>query len=81
MTQQRRIVIAASSILRLDLQEGLVEMGHLIVGEASDGEGAVQRVRQTRPDLVILDAGLRGMDDLKLMALLASEGRAPDRVL
>lgn len=81
MTQQRRIVIAASSILRLDLQEGLVEMGHLIVGEASDGEGAVQLVRQTRPDLVILDAGLRGMDDLKLMALLASEGRAPDRVL
>lgn len=45
-----RIVIADNeSIIRMDLKEILEEAGHTVVGEASDGEKAVDLARKHRP--------------------------------
>ena len=38
-----------------------------IVGEASDGNSGLNLVRQERPDLVIVDLGIPGMDGLDLL--------------
>ncbi|WP_371364599.1 response regulator [Pseudomonas sp. QL9] len=38
-----------------------------IVGEASDGNSGLNLVRQERPDLVIIDLGIPGMDGLDLL--------------
>lgn len=35
-----------------------------IVGEASDGQKAIQKVRETAPDVVLLDISMPGMDGL-----------------
>ena len=52
------------AIVRLDLREILEEEGYLVVGEAGRGDEAVALVRAHRPDLVILDIKMPGMDGL-----------------
>ena len=46
--------------------------GYLVV-EADDGEAALKSVRQHRPDLVVMDAGLPGMDGWDATAALKND--------
>jgi two-component system, response regulator PdtaR len=65
VTTGARILIAEDeAIIRLDLREMLEEEGYRVVGEAGDGETAVRLAEELRPDLVILDVVMPGMDGL-----------------
>lgn len=60
-----RVVLAEDeALIRLDLRECLVEQGYEVVGEASDGGEALALIRETDPDVVILDIMMPGMDGL-----------------
>ena len=37
-----------------------------VVGEAADGPAAVRRVRQCRPDVVVMDVGLPGLSGIEV---------------
>lgn len=50
-----------------------------IVGEASDGLGAIDEVTRTVPDVVILDVAMPGMDGIAALPFLRRA--APDAVL
>jgi AmiR/NasT family two-component response regulator len=51
-----RIVVAEDeTIIRMDLRERLETLGYQVVGDASDGETALNLARQTRPDVVVMD--------------------------
>lgn len=77
-----RILIADDDPLaRLDLRELLTAMGHTIDGEASDGEMALEMARDLRPDLVILDIRMPGLDGLEVARRLADEQIAPALIL
>jgi DNA-binding NarL/FixJ family response regulator len=53
------------------------EQGFTVVGEAGDGDSAVRLARQVRPDLVLMDVRLPGMDGLAATrALLAEQTEA-----
>ncbi len=61
----RRIVVAEDeALIRLDLVEMLREEGYDVVGEAGDGEEAVRLVEEHRPDIVLLDVKMPGLDGL-----------------
>lgn len=65
MQRPARIVVAEDeAIIRLDLREMLEEEGYEVVGETGDGETAVKLAEDLRPDLVILDIVMPGMDGL-----------------
>jgi AmiR/NasT family two-component response regulator len=68
------IVIAEDeAIIRLDLRELLEEEGYVVVGEAGRGDQAVELVRQLRPDLVILDVKMPGMDGIEAARLITAD--------
>jgi response regulator NasT len=77
-----RVVIAEDeAIIRLDLRETLVAQGYDVVGEAGRGDEAVDLVRALRPDLVILDVKMPGLDGLSAARLIAAERLAAVLVL
>jgi len=77
-----RVVIAEDeAIIRLDLRETLVAQGYDVVGESGRGDEAVELVRTLRPDLVILDVKMPGLDGLSAARLIAAERLAAVLVL
>lgn len=60
-----RILVAEDeAIIRLDLAEMLGEAGYEVVGQASNGEQAVEMARELEPDLVIMDVKMPVMDGI-----------------
>lgn len=47
-----------------------VELGHDVVGEADDGERAVELIGRVRPDLVLLDLHLPSLDGFGVVAAI-----------
>ncbi|MFJ1746862.1 ANTAR domain-containing response regulator [Streptomyces sp. NPDC088116] len=73
-----RVVIAEDeALIRLDLKEMLEEEGYSVVGEAGDGEQAVELAREHRPDLVILDVKMPVLDGISAAEKIAEESIAP----
>jgi two-component system, response regulator PdtaR len=74
----RRVLIAEDeALIRLDLKEMLEEEGYAVVGEAGDGETAVAMAEQLRPELVILDVKMPGLDGLAAAERIGEAHLAP----
>jgi two-component system, response regulator PdtaR len=77
-----RVVIAEDeALIRLDLAEMLAEEGYVVVGEAGDGEKAVEVVEELRPDLVVLDVKMPKLDGISAAARIAEQRIAPVVIL
>lgn len=72
-TKPRILIAEDEAIIRLDLREMLEEEGYEVVGEVGDGETAVKLTQELKPDLVILDIVMPGMDGLKAAKMIADE--------
>lgn len=69
-----RIVIAEDeAIIRMDLVETLTEEGYEVVGEAGDGDAAVDLVHLLEPDVAILDVKMPGRDGISAARQLTEE--------
>jgi two-component system, response regulator PdtaR len=79
---RRRVVIAEDeALIRLDLAEMLVEEGYDVVGQAEDGERAIELVLEHRPDLVILDVKMPRLDGIAAAEQIAGQRLAPVVIL
>jgi AmiR/NasT family two-component response regulator len=78
----RRVVLAEDeALIRLDLREMLEEEGYEVVGEAGDGETAVIMARDLRPDLVVMDIKMPGVDGLTAAERITESRLAPVLIL
>ncbi|SHM38235.1 ANTAR domain-containing response regulator [Cryptosporangium aurantiacum] len=78
----RRVLIAEDeALIRLDLKEMLVEEGYEVVGEAGDGQKAIELAEDLRPDLVILDVKMPVLDGLAAAERIAGDRIAPVVIL
>jgi two-component system, response regulator PdtaR len=69
------------ALIRLDLAEMLIEEGYEVVGQAGDGERAVELVEELRPDLVVLDVKMPKVDGITAAARIAELRVAPVVIL
>jgi DNA-binding NarL/FixJ family response regulator len=59
----------------------LESAGFVIVGEAADGESALAAIARLRPDVLLLDVQLPGIDGFELASRLTQRGDAPQIVM
>ncbi|GAA2155887.1 MULTISPECIES: response regulator transcription factor [Glycomyces] len=81
MTEIRLLLVDDHPVVRRGLRGYLeLEPDFTVVGEAGDGEEALRAIAETRPDVVLLDLKMPGLDGQGVLERLASVDDAP-RVL
>ncbi|SED48958.1 response regulator receiver and ANTAR domain protein [Rhodococcus koreensis] len=81
-SQPRRVVVAEDeALIRLDLVEMLREEGYDVVGEAGDGQAAVDLAVELKPDLVIMDVKMPRRDGIDAASEIAAKRIAPVVIL
>jgi AmiR/NasT family two-component response regulator len=76
--QPVRVLIAEDeALIRMDLAEMLADEGYDVVGQAGDGQQAVDLAEQLRPDLVILDVKMPVLDGIAAAERIAGQRIAP----
>ena len=64
-TTQKRVVVAEDeSLIRIDIVETLRDQGFDVVGEAGDGNKAVELAFELKPDLMVMDIKMPDLDGL-----------------
>ncbi len=76
--RRTRVVIAEDeALIRMDLAEMLADEGYDVVGQAADGQQAVELAERERPDLVILDVKMPVLDGIAAAERIAAQRIAP----
>ena len=71
------LVAEDEALIRMDLVELLGECGYEVVGQATDGQAAVDQARALRPDVVFMDVAMPRRDGLSAAEEIIGEGIAP----
>lgn len=77
MHQGRILIADDEAVQRLDLRAMLECLGHVVVGEAGNGEVAVALARRLRPDLTILDVMMPDTNGLQAAEIINQERLGP----
>ncbi len=79
----RLLIVDDQELVRTGLRLFLETQVDLeVVGEAGDGAEAIERAREVRPDVVLMDIRMPGMDGVEATARLTAPGiEPPPRVL
>lgn len=57
------LVVEDEDIIAMNLEEHLTEMGYEVVGIAASSDEAVEKARELRPDLILMDIAMSGEKD------------------
>ena len=80
--KRRVFVVDDSAICRAQLHDWLEADGDVeVVGEADDGESAIERITRLRPDVATIDLRLPGISGLEVVTLLMARSPLPLLVL
>ena len=77
----RVLVAEDEALIRLDLREMLRDEGYEVVGEARDGQEAIELADSLRPDLIILDVKMPRIDGLTAAEVIGEKRIAPIVIL
>ena len=76
--EPRTVVVAEDeSVNRMDLVAMLEDNGYKVVGQAANGEEAVDLTRRHRPDVVCMDVKMPRMDGITAAGTICDENLAP----
>lgn len=67
------LIVDDARLSRVVLSDAVSAGGHQVVGEAADGDEAMARYRELRPDVVTLDITMPGRDGIVVLRELLEE--------
>jgi response regulator NasT len=76
-TRRTAVVAEDESLIRMDIVETLTEAGFDVVAAVGDGVSAIEKTRELRPDVVILDVKMPQADGVTAAEKIGEEGLAP----
>jgi response regulator NasT len=77
-TKLLRIVIADDeAVIRMGLKQMVSILGYRVVGTAANGDEALEMAKRLKPDLLLLDIKMPGLDGLTVAETLATEMPLP----
>lgn len=68
-----RVLIVDDNALNIALAEFVLLEANFVVGSASDGLQALQKVASFQPDLILMDIQMPGMDGLEVTRVLKAD--------
>ncbi|WP_408009238.1 ANTAR domain-containing response regulator [Pseudalkalibacillus sp. A8] len=71
------VLVEDEAILRLDVKEMLEDAGYEVIGEAGDGEQAIELAHELDPDLVIMDIKMPKMNGVKASKIISQTRKIP----
>ena len=74
---RRAVVAEDEALIRMDVVETLREAGYDVVGEAGDGERAVELALELRPDVVVMDVKMPVLDGISAAEKIGKAHLAP----
>jgi DNA-binding NarL/FixJ family response regulator len=77
----RVLIVDDHPTFRASARRLLEAEGYEVVGESADGESAIEATHELRPDIVLLDVQLPGIDGFEVAKRLTSNGSSPAIVL
>jgi CheY-like chemotaxis protein len=80
-TPRRILIVDDHATFRSSARALLESEGFLVVGEAASAAEALQRARELRPDVVLLDVQLPDLDGFEVAAELANDEHPPAVIL
>ncbi len=73
-----RVMIADDeAVIRMGLRTMLEDKGHKVVATATDGASAIQMMRMEKPEVILLDIKMAGMDGLSAARKIMQERPTP----
>ena len=74
----KTILVVEDNELNMKLVRGLIKIGKYRMLEATDAESGIQLIREQRPDLVLMDIQLPGMDGLSATKIITEDPSIKD---
>jgi len=71
--KDRVMVVDDEPITRLDIKEMLEERGYNLVGEAKNGEEAIEKAKHLAPNLIIMDIKMPILDGIKASSIIKKQ--------
>jgi response regulator NasT len=73
-----RVIIADDeAVIRMGLKALVISLGHQVLDTAANGRDALEKTRRLKPDLLLLDIKMPGMDGMVVAETLAAEMPLP----
>ncbi len=76
--ETKTILVVEDNELNMKLVKGLIKIGKYRMLGASDAESGIQLIREQRPDLILMDIQLPGMDGLSATKILKKDPDVKD---
>ena len=77
MQKLRVLIVEDEYLVLMGLKSAVEELGHEVVGEANDGELAIQAARELKPDIVLMDIKMPALDGINAAYYIQKERPVP----
>ena len=75
--EEKILIVEDESIIALDLQYGLKDLGYKVIGTTDNGQDAIDMAAEHLPDVVLMDIKLKGnMSGIEASEIISELGIA-----